>query len=140
MEWPDLVLAGALVGAFFHLVKNKLDQAVSINDNGTCNASLLSPKHLFTIFRLSASTTMSLLNKFQELQSITVALTLSLSFLLALTAFSSALHSSRKLFTELKELQLMNISFSTKEPFKTALEGPIGSPDFGSSRASRVTF
>ena len=92
-----------------------------------------------TFYRLSAAI-MSLLNKPQELRLIAVAFALLLLFLLALTAFSSALYSNKKLFTKLKELQPMNTPPSTKEPFKTAPEGLIGSPDFGSSGDSKVTL
>ena len=67
-----------------------------------------------------------------------MAFALSLSFLLALTASSSALVSSKKLFTELKKLQPMNTLLSTKKPFKTAPKSSIGSLDFGSNGASRV--
>ena len=38
------MLARALVKAFFPLVKNKLNQAVLINDSGTRNIPLLSPQ------------------------------------------------------------------------------------------------
>ena len=69
-----------------------------------------------------------------------MAFALSLSFLLALTAYFSALHFSRELFTELKKFQLMNTPPPTKEPFKIAPEASIGSLDFGSSAAARVTF
>ena len=134
------MLAKALVRALFPSVKNELNQAVSINDSGTCDAPLLSYKRLFTIIRLSASTMISLLNKRQELWSIAVAFALSFSFFFALTISSSAPHSSRELFTELKKFKPMNTSPPTKEPFKTAPKGWIGSPDFGSSRAPRVTF
>ena len=48
LQLSDLVLAKAFVGALFLMVKNKLDQAVSIDDSGTCNASLLPPERLFT--------------------------------------------------------------------------------------------
>ena len=51
LQWPDLVLAGALVGAFSPSVKNELDRAVSINDSGTCDAPLLSFERLFTEHR-----------------------------------------------------------------------------------------
>ena len=160
LKWSNLVLARALVGALFSLVKNELNRAVSINDSGIRNAPLLSPKRLFTILRSSASTTISLLNKPQELRLIVVAFVLSLSFLLALTAFIAP-YSSRELFTELKELQpisndscapIVNISRSstlissrvstpsTKEPFKRLLKTQLGSPNFGTSAASRTTF
>ena len=43
-QWPQLVFARALVGAFFPLVKNELDRVVSIDDSGTRNIPLLSPK------------------------------------------------------------------------------------------------
>ena len=140
LKRPDLVLAGALVRAFFPSVKNELDRAVLINDSGACNAPLLSPKRLFTILRSSISTTMSLLNKSQELWLIAVALTLSLSFPLALNAYFSAPHFSRELFIEIKKLQPINTPPPTKKLFKTALEDSIGSPDFGSSGALRVTL
>ena len=142
LKWPDLVLAGALVGALFPSVKNKLNQAVSIDDSGTRDAPSLSIKCLFTIFQSSASTTMSLLNKSQELQSIAVALTLSLSFSLALTASSSAPYSSRELFTELKELQPINTPPPTKEPFKTvdALGPTVRSINVGTHKIERPTL
>ena len=67
-----------------------------------------------TLHWLSTSL-MSPLNKAQELWLIAVAFTLSLSFLLALTAFFSAPHSSRKLFTkplkQLKEFQPISSNF-----------------------------
>ena len=111
-----------------------------------------------TPHRLNTSL-MSPLNKLQELQSITVALALPLPLPLALTA-SVTPHFSRKLFTELKELQLISsdscaptvyISRAltliparastppTKEPFKRPLKAQLGSPDFGSSGALRTT-
>ena len=62
-----------------------------------------------TPYRLSASL-MSPLNQLHELQSITVALALLLSLPLAHTT-SVAPHSSRELFTELKELQPINSDF-----------------------------
>ena len=122
------------------LGENKLNWAVSIDDGGTRDAPLLSSKRLFNILRLSVSTTMSLLNQSQEFWSIVVALTFSLFFPFALTASSPTRLSNKELFTLLKELQPINTLPPTKEPFKTAPEGSMGSPNFGSNGASRVTF
>ena len=155
LKWPDLVLVGALVGALFSSVKNELNRPVSIDDSGTRDAALLTPKRLFTILRLSASKTISLVNKPQELRSIAVAFPLSLLFLLALIA-PVAPHTSRELFTELKELQpisndscALTVDISrartfiparastppTKKPFKTAPEDSIGEPRFWLTRS-----
>ena len=107
MQWPDLVLAEALFGALFPLVKNELDRAVSIDDSGTCDAPLLSPKRLFT--------------KHGALTNISGSCT-------------STVDTSRAhwLAPPLQLLpQLMRYSAAPK--------GSIGSPDFGSSGASRAT-
>ena len=90
---------------------------------------------------------------------IAVAFALSLSFLLALIS-SVTPHSSRELFTELKELQSISnescaptfdipractlipacaSTLPTKEPFKRLLKAQLGSSNFGANAALRTT-
>ena len=69
VQWLQLVLTRALVGAFFLSVKIELDQAAFINDSSTCNALLLSPEYLFTFF-WSSVLIISLLNKPKKLKPI----------------------------------------------------------------------
>ena len=109
VQWPDLVLAEALVGILLLLAK--------MSSRGLLPLRVVAPSHkppLWHVLLLptpplkwpelvlavalvetphrSSAATVSLLNKPQELRSIAEALALSLSFPIALTA-SSAPHS-----------------------------------------------
>ena len=72
-KWPGLVLASAFVGALFPSVKNELNQIVSIDNSGICNALLLSPEHLFT-------KPLKQFKEFQPINSNSCASTVDLSF------------------------------------------------------------